>query len=125
MSFFSAIAGAFKKAVPAIIKGIKRGGGKMLKGLKSTGERIVKGVKRGTRAVKNLFQKKVKPWKEGDPPRGFVNVGGGKMAYKGGKPVTGKVIRDRGLGDRIKVKGEGSKTFSYIDNLTDPESILL
>jgi hypothetical protein len=52
-------------------------------------------------------------------------VGGGKMAYKGGKPVTGKVIRDRGLGDRIKVKGEGSKTFSYIDNLTDPESILL
>jgi hypothetical protein len=59
MSFFSAIAGAFKKAVPAIIKGIKRGGGKMLKGLKSTGERIVKGVKRGTRAVKNLFQKKL------------------------------------------------------------------
>ena len=83
--------------------------------------------KAAIRAGKKAFgkSKPKKTWKEGDVPTGFVNLPGqGNMAYKGGKPVTGKIIRDSGM-RRPRLKGEGSNTFKYIDNLTDPESILL
>ena len=127
MGFFSAIAGAFKKAIPAVIKGIKSGGGKALKGLKGLGGKIVKGVKRVGQKL-GLVKKKPKEFVQGDPvsldlKEGLVNVAGGKMLYKGGKPVSGKVIR--GGVDAPKPRGLGSDTFKYIDNLTDPESILL
>lgn len=125
MSFFSAIAGAFKKAIPAVIKGIKSGGGKALKGLKGLGGKIVKGVKRVGQKL-GLVKKKPKEFVQGDPvslKEGLVDVAGGKMLYRGGKPVSGKVIR--GGVDAPKPRGLGSDTFKYIDNLTDPESILL
>jgi len=126
MGFFSAIAGAFKKAIPAVIKGIKSGGGKALKGLRGLGGKIVKGVKRVGQKL-GLIKKKPKVWKEGDPAgfkEGFTNVGGGnKMKVVGGRPV-GKVIRGNPY-DAPKPRGLGENTFKYIDNLTDPESILL
>jgi len=89
--------------------------------------KIVKGVKRLGQKL-GLVKKKGKVWKEGDPAgfkkEGFVNVGGGnKMLYKGGKPV-GKVIRGR-PSNAPNPRGLGENTFKYIDNLTDPESILL
>jgi len=118
--------GFFGGLIKGIVRGARSLGKKAVKGLKGLGEKVVKGVKGGVKKVKDMFKKTPKKdWKEGDSVK-FADVGGGnKMAYRGGKPVTGEVIRGRGLGDRIKGKGEGSKTFSYIDNLTDPESILL
>jgi len=104
----------------AIIKGVVRGarsiGGKVVKGLKSAGEKVVKGVKSGISKVKQMIsgKPKPKPWKEGDSVK-FVDMPGqGKMAYKGGKPVTGKVI---------KGKGKYDDTFNYVGRLVDPSSI--
>ena len=127
MGFFSAIAGAFKKAIPAVIKGIKSGGGKALKGIKRLGGKVVKGVKRLGQKL-GLIKKKGKVWKEGDPAgfkkEGFVNVGGGNVMKVVNKRPTGKVIRGNPY-DAPKPRGLGENTFKYIDNLTDPESILL
>tara|TARA_R100001015_G_C4629310_1_gene190056 strand:+ start:311 stop:646 length:336 start_codon:yes stop_codon:yes gene_type:complete len=103
----------------AIIKGVVRGargiGGKIVKGLKSAGEKVVKGVKGGISKVKQMFKKTPKKdWTEGDPVK-FVDLPGqGKMAYKGGKPLTGKVI---------KGKGKYDDTFNYVGKLIDPDSI--
>lgn len=122
--------GLFSGLIKGIVRGARGIGGKIVKGLKGVSDKVVKGVKGGYQRVKQLVtgKKPKKDFVEGDPvslKEGFVTVTGGKMAYKGGKPLTGKIIRDRGLGDSVRVQGEGSKTFSYIDNLTDPESILL
>ena len=130
--------GFFGSIFKAVARGVKSVGGKAFRGLKSAGESAVRGVKSGVKSAVNQIKKGVqklketfgkskpkKTWKEGDVPTGFVNLPGqGKMAYKGGKPVTGKIIRDSGM-RRPRMKGEGSNTFKYIDNLTDPESILL
>jgi len=118
--------GLFSGLIKGIVRGARGIGGKVVKGLKSVGEKVVKGVKGGISKVKQMFKKTPKKdWKEGDSVR-FADVGGGnKMAFQGGKPVTGKVIRGNPYADKPRGLGEGSKTFSYIDNLTDPESILL
>ena len=120
MGFFGSIFKAVARGAKGIAKSAARG-------LKSAYQSAKRGVKAGVEKVKKLFggRGKEKPWTEGDVPK-FVDVGGSNvMAYKGGKPLTGKVIRGMGGRGRPKAPGEGSKTFSYIDNLTDPESILL
>ena len=126
--------GFFGTIFKAVARGVKSVGGKAFKGLKSAGEAVKRGfksgveqIKKGVSKIKNTFtkSKQKKPWKEGDPAR-FADVGGGnRMAYKGGRPVTGKAIRGNPYAGKPKPKGYAQDTFKYIDNLTDPESLLL
>ena len=103
----------------AIMKGIVRGargiGGKIVKGIKSGGEKLVKGIKGGVAKVKQWFKgKPKKEWTEGDPVKLVDMPGQGQMAYRGGKPITGKIIRG---------KGKYDDRFDYVGRLIDPSSI--
>jgi hypothetical protein len=115
--------GFFGSIFKGVIRGAKGLAKKAARGIKGAAEKVAKGVKGAYTKVKGLFSKqKTKPWKEGDPAT-FVDMPGqGQMLYKGGRPVTGKIIKKPGM----RSKYDDRQTFGYIEkNLLDPESLAL
>ena len=133
--------GFFGNIFKAAARGVRSLGGKAIRGLKSVGEKAIRGVKSGYQKVKGFItgkgKPKAKPWTEGDVPTGFVDVAGGKMAYKGGRP-TGQFIKDAGRiepkrpsmyaglrGSKNRKIGDSDKWSSYVDRLTTAEDMML